>query len=289
MEYGLHLLVLIALYGALATSLDLVAGHAGRITLSQAAFYGLGAYASALLAVRAGWPFLAGALVGVIVAAVLSLCVSIPSLRLRDDAFVLATFAFQMIVFSVLNNWTELTRGPLGIPGIPRPRILGWRADSTGELALLAAGILILTRLVVSRLAGSPFGRVLRALRENESWAQALGKDTLRCKASAFAVSAGLAALAGSLWAHYVTYVDPFGFTFMESVLILSMVVLGGAASSWGPLIGAAMLVLLPEALRLLGLSNAAAANLRQIAYGLLLVLMMRFRPRGLAGRYELR
>lgn len=289
MEYGLHLLVLIALYGSLATSLDLVAGHAGRITLSQAAFYGLGAYASALLTVTAGWPFLAGALLGMVLAAVLSLCVSIPSLRLRDDAFVLATFAFQMIVFSVLNNWTELTRGPLGIPGIPRPLILGWKADSAGELALLAAGLLIVTRLVVSRLAASPFGRVLRALRENESWAQALGKDTLRCKASAFAISACLAALAGSLWAHYVTYVDPFGFTFLESVLILSMVVLGGAASPWGPLVGAAMLVLLPEALRLLGLSNAAAANLRQIAYGLLLVLMMRFRPRGLAGRYELR
>jgi branched-chain amino acid transport system permease protein len=126
MEYLLHILVLIGIYSTVALSLDLLAGHTGLLSIAQAAFYGLGAYTSALLAVQSGVPFLIGMLAGMETAALVSLVVSVPSLRLHDDYFVIATFGFQIILFNILNNWIDLTRGPLGIPGIPQPAVIGW-------------------------------------------------------------------------------------------------------------------------------------------------------------------
>lgn len=286
MEYFLHILILIGIYTILAVSLDLLAGHAGLLSIAHAAFYGLGAYTSALLAVHTGAPFLVGIFVGMAVATLVSLVVSLPSLRLHDDYFVIATFGFQMILFSVFNNWMDVTRGPLGIPGIPQPSIFGWTLQSHSGFVVLAALLATFAYVVVGRISTSPFGRVLRAIRENEVFAQALGKNTLRFKVTAFAVSAALAASAGSLYAHYITYIDPTSFTVMESILVISMVIIGGAGSPWGPLIGAVVLVTLPEALRFVGLPSSVAANLRQIFYGTLLVVMMMVRPRGLVGHY---
>jgi branched-chain amino acid transport system permease protein len=286
MEYLLHILVLIGIYSTLALSLDLLAGHTGLLSIAQAAFYGLGAYTSALLAVELGAPFLIGVLAGMGVAALVSLVVSIPSLRLHDDYFVIATFGFQIILFSILNNWIDLTRGPLGIPGIPQPAVIGWTIRSPGGFVVLAAFLTTFAYFVVRRIETSPFGRVLRAIREDEIVGQAMGKDTVFFKVIAFAVSAALAASAGSLYAHYITFIDPTSFTVTESILVISMVIIGGAGSRWGPLIGAAILVTLPEALRFIGLPSSVAANLRQIIYGALLVIMMMVRPRGLVGKY---
>jgi len=286
MEYLGHVLVLVAIYTLLAASLDLLAGQTGILSIAHAAFYGLGAYASALLAVRLGAPFIVGLLAGMVVAVLVSFVVSLPSLRLHGDYFVVATFGFQMIVYSVFNNWMGLTNGPLGIPGIPQPVIFGWRVTSQLDFLTLAAVLAGLAYFVVWRITTSPFGRVLHAIREDEVFAQALGKNTLRFKVTAFAVSGALAASAGSLYAHYITYIDPTSFTVMESILVISMVIIGGAGSPWGPLVGAVVLVTLPEALRFVGFPSSVAANLRQIVYGALLVIMMMFRPRGLVGRY---
>jgi branched-chain amino acid transport system permease protein len=221
-----------------------------------------------------------------VVACFVSFVVSLPSLRLHDDYFVIATFGFQMILFSIFNNWMDLTRGPLGIPGIPQPVIFGWHVSSHWDFLVLSAIFAYFAYFVVTRLSSSPFGRVLHAIREDEVFAQALGKNTLGFKVTAFAVSAALAASAGSLYAHYITYIDPTSFTVMESILVISMVIIGGAGSPWGPLIGAVVLVTLPEALRFVGLPSSVAANLRQIFYGTLLVVMMMVRPRGLVGHY---
>jgi branched-chain amino acid transport system permease protein len=286
MDYLLHILTLFALYTVLVVSLDLIAGHTGLLSLAHAAFYGLGAYTSALLAVHWGAPFLVGILIGMIVAAGVSFVVSLPSLRLHDDYFVIATFGFQMILFSIFNNWMDITRGPLGIPGIPRPVIFGWAIQSHVGFVVLALVLAAFAYLVVGLITSSPFGRVLRGVREDEVFTKSLGKNPLRFKVTAFAVSAALAASAGSLYAHYITFIDPTSFTLMESILVVSMVIIGGAGSRWGPLIGAMVLVGLPEALRFIGLPNSVAANLRQIIYGALLVLMMMFRPRGLVGKY---
>ncbi len=286
MEYVLHVLVLIGVYTALAKSLDLLVGQTGLLSIAHAAFFGLGAYTSALLAVRLGVPFLFGALAGMAVAALASFLVSLPSLRMHDDYFVIATFGFQMIFFSIFNNWIDLTRGPLGIPDIPRPSVLGWTIQSHGGFVVMSTALAVLACTVVARIAASPFGRVLRAIREDEVFAEAFGKSTLRFKATAFAVSAALAAAAGSLYASYMSFIDPTSFTVTESILVISMVIIGGAGSLWGPFVGAAVLVTLPEALRFLGLPSSIAANLREILYGGLLVVMMMKRPRGLLGQY---
>jgi len=286
MDYVIHIAVIACLYSVLAVSLDLLVGRTGLLSIAHAAFYGLGAYTSALLAVHFGVSFVVGVLLGMTVAALISFVVSLPSLRLHDDYFVIATFGFQMILFSVFNNWMKLTRGPLGIPGIPQPVIFGWHVDSHLEFLALAAAFACFAYFVVWRLTSSPFGRVLHAIREDEVFANAHGKNSLYFKVTAFAVSAALAAMAGSLYAHYITYIDPTSFTVMESILVISMVIIGGAGSTWGPLVGAIVLVALPEALRFIGLPSAVAANLRQIIYGSLLVIMMMFRPRGLVGKY---
>jgi len=286
MEYLLHIFIIVAIYTILAVSLDLLCGQSGFLSLAQAAFYALGAYTSALLAVRYCISFPAGVLAGMTVAVLISFVVSLPSLRLQDDYFIIATFGFQMILFSVFNNWLELTRGPMGIPGIPQPVIFSWHITSHLDFLILAAAFACFAYFVVYRLTSSPFGRVLHAIREDEVFAKAHGKNTLRFKVTAFAVSAALAASAGSLYASYITYIDPTSFTVMESILIISMVIIGGAGSLWGPLIGAFVLVTLPEALRFVGLPDAIAANVRQIIYGSLLVIMMMFRPRGLVGKY---
>ena len=289
MDYFFNILIFIGIYIVLAVSLDLVAGQIGILSIAHAGFYGLGAYTSALLTVYVKTPFLGGVFLGMTIAALVSLIVSLPSLRLHEDYFVIATFGFQIILFSIFNNWVNVTRGPLGIPGIPAPSILGWTFDSPTEFVVLTAIWAGCSYLIVRRLAASPFGRVLRAIREDEIFAQAMGKNTLRFKVTAFAVSAALAASAGSLYAHFITYIDPSSFTVMESILVISMVIIGGADSPWGPVIGALILVTFPELLRFVGLPNAVAANLRQIFYGLLLVIMMMTRPSGLLGRYRFR
>jgi branched-chain amino acid transport system permease protein len=287
MVYVEHILILICIYSILATSLDLLAGHTGLLSVSHAAFYGLGAYASALMTVQLGASFLLGVLVGIGVALVGSLVVSFSSLRLQDDYFVIATFGLQVIIFSMFNNWTSLTQGTAGIPGIPQPVILGWVVKSQTVFLAVSAAFAVFAFLIIGLISSSPFGRVLRAIREDEVLAKAFGKNTFRFKLTVFAVSAALAAMAGSLYAHYVTFIDPSTFTVMESILVISMVIIGGAGSRWGPIIGAIVLVTLPEILRLLGLPIPVAANLRQIIYGSLLVVMMIFRPRGLVGKYS--
>ena len=237
MHYLQHILILAAIYTVLAISLDLLAGHTGLLSIAHAAFYGIGAYSAALLATIYHLPFFVGILAGMLFACLVSFVVSLPSLRLHDDYFVIATFGFQMILFSIFNNWMDMTRGSLGIPGIPQPVIFGWHIDSHREYLVLALAFALLAFLVVNRISSSQFGRVLHAIREDEVFAKSLGKNTLRFKVTAFAVSAALAASAGSLYAHYITYIDPTSFTVMESILVISMVITGGAGSKWGPVI----------------------------------------------------
>lgn len=285
MDYFFHIFTLFGIYTVLSISLDLLAGQTRLLALSHAAFYGLGAYTSSLMSIHFSFSFFTSVSIGVAIAALSSLFVSLPSLRLHKDYFVITTFGFQMILFSIFNNWIEVTRGPLGVTGIPQPRIFYWTIQSPFTFAILSSIFATFAYVIVSRLSSSPFGRALRAIREDEIFAQSLGKNTLRFKVTAFAVSAGLAASAGSLYAHYITYIDPTSFSITESVLVISMVIVGGAGSKWGPLVGAAVLVSLPEALRFLGFPGSVAANLRQIIYGVLLVVIMMARPYGLAGR----
>jgi branched-chain amino acid transport system permease protein len=286
MEYLLHILVLIGIYTILSVSLNLIAGYTGLISIAHAAFYGIGAYVAALMALNLHSPFLVNIVCAVILCGLLGALVGIPSLRIRDDYFVIATFAFQVITFSVLNNWVSLTGGPMGIPGIPQPTIFGIEISSNIRFLVIVGLLCVLILWISSRVVSSPFGRVLKAIREDEVFTQATGKNVASYKVLIFVIGAGMAAAAGVLYAYYISFIDPTSFTVMESIFIISIVIIGGAGSRWGPVMGAALLVVLPELLRFIGLPSSVAANLRQIIYGGLLLLFMMWRPKGLLGEY---
>lgn len=287
MDYAVHILVLIGIYAILSTSLNLIAGYTGLLSIAHAAFYGVGAYVVALMALKLNSPFVVNIICAIIVSGLLGALVGVPSLRIRDDYFVIATFAFQVIAFSVFNNWVSFTGGPMGLPGIPQPVILGWRISSHFDFLLLVGCFCGLTFCVTYRMVNSPFGRVLKAIREDEVFALAAGKNVAKYKMLIFAIGASMAATAGCLYAHYISFIDPTSFTVMESIFIISIVIVGGAGSLSGPVIGAVVLVTLPEFLRFIGLPSALAANIRQILYGGLLVAFMMWRPQGLLGEYS--
>lgn len=289
MAYLLHILILINIYIIIAISLNLIAGYTGILSIAHAAFYGVGAYVAALLAVNYGTPFLLNLIVAMVMAGAVAAVVAFPSLRIHDDYLVIATFGFQMILFSIFNNWGGLTRGPLGIPGIPQPNIFGFAITSHVEYLALSGVCALAVYFFAKRVIESPFGRVLKAIREDEIFTQALGKNVTRYKILVFVMGGALVAIAGALYAHYVTFIDPTSFTILESIFMISIVIVGGAGSLKGSVVGAAVLIVLPEMLRFLGMPNAIAANMRQIIYGALLVVMMIFRPKGLVGEYELK
>jgi branched-chain amino acid transport system permease protein len=286
MEYILHILILICIYVILSLSLNLLVGYTGILSIAHAAFYGVGAYVAALMALRLETPFLLNIILAFIAAGILGAIVGIPSLRLRDDYFVIATFAFQIIIFSILNNLVEFTGGPLGLPGIPQPNIFGYEITTHIEFLILAFVLAGLVYWITSRIVESPFGRLLKSIREDEVFVKATGRDVASAKVKIFIISASLASFAGVIYATYITYIDPTSFTVMESIFIISIVIIGGAANLKGSILGAAFLVALPELLRFIGLPNAIAANVRQILYGALLVIMMMWRPQGFLGEY---
>lgn len=288
MNYLLHILIMMSIYTVLSLSLNLPVGYAGLLSLAQAAFYGIGAYAATLFMVQSGINFFAALGFAVMLSAILSLLVSYPSIRLKGDYFILASLAFQVIVFAVLYNWIDVTRGPYGIPGIPRPAMFGFVFNSLPKFFALSGSIAIAIVLITNRLYSSSFGLVLKAIREDELSAISLGKNIRKFKMLAFAISSGIAAIAGSLFAVYMTYIDPTSFTLDESIFILSIVLVGGSGNLKGSLAGTILMILLPEGLRFLGIPDSLAPNVRQIIYALVLIILMRFRPQGILGEFKL-
>lgn len=289
MAYLVHILIIINIYIIVGLSLNLIAGYSGLLSVSHAGFYGVGAYAAALLALNFHVNFLFGIAAGIIAATILGFAIGYPSLSFRDDFFVIATLGFQMILFDVMNNWMGLTNGPLGLPGIPQPVILGFQITTHLSFFILTLLFALLVYYVCRRLVNSPFGNVLRGMREDEIFAASLGKNVNLYKIVIFAVGSGLVAIGGALYAYYITFIDPTSFTVAESIFMLSIVIVGGSGRLGGSIIGAIILVTLPEALRFIGLPNAIAANLRQIFYGGLLVAFMMFRPKGIWGEFSFR
>ena len=287
MEYFLHILVITGIYVILTLSLNLVVGYTGLAALGHAAFSCVGAYTSSLLALKYGLSPWLGLLIGACVAAVLGAVVGAPSLRLKGDYLALATFGLGVIVYSIAKNWVAVTRGPMGLPGIPGFSIFGGEISAVWSYLILVAVFVVLTYLVMHRIVSSPFGRILRAIRDDEIAALAMGKNVNKYKIIVFVVGAFFAGIAGSLYAHYITFIDPSSFTVMESIAILLMVVFGGMGSLGGSFVGAAILVIFPEMLRFLGMPSSVAAPLRQMIYGLLLIVLMLKRPQGVLGTYK--
>jgi len=287
MEYLIHILIIACIYIILTISLNLIVGYTGLAALGHIAFACVGAYTSALLALNFGVSPWIGLLIGAVLASILGLIIGFPSLRLKGDYLALATFGLGIIVYSVAKNWVSLTRGPMGLPGIPGFSIFGWEISNVWSYLLLVLVFVFITYTVIRNIVSSPFGRVLKGIREDELATMAMGKDITRYKLIVFIVGAFFAGIAGSLYAHYITFIDPSSFTVMESITVLLMVVFGGMASLKGSFIGASVLVIFPEILRFLGMPSSVAAPLRQMIYGLLLIILMIFRPQGLMGRYR--
>lgn len=287
MNYILHLLIMINIYLILAFSLNLLVGYTGLLSIAHAAFYGIGAYISTLFVMKLGINFFIAIPLTIILAMLLSLLVSVPSIRLKGDYFILATLGFQAVIYGILYNWVSVTRGPYGIPGIPRPEIFGFRFGNIPSYFILSTTFAVLVFFVFRQMILAPFGRTLKAIREDETVALGLGKNVVKFKKVSFAISAGMAAIAGALYAGYMTYIDPTSFTIYESIFILSMILIGGTGNIKGSVVGVILVILIPEMLRFLGLPQSIAANARQMIYGLLLVILMYFRPQGIAGEYK--
>lgn len=275
MEYILHLLIFILIYILLSQSLGLAAGYSGLISLAHAGFYGVGAYTSALLTVNFGLSFLVTLPLAMLFCGITAIIVSTISLRTVDDYFIIITLGIQVVIFSIMNNWQSLTRGPLGIPGIPSIKILGFSFDDKFSFLLLSLFFVGIVWFLLNNISRSPFGRVLIALSEDEIFTKSLGKDVYKAKVISFTISAMFASIAGVLYAHYISYIDPTSFTIHESIFILSIVIIGGMRNLWKIALAAAFLVLLPEALRFVGMPNNIAANMRQIIYGVILILVI--------------
>lgn len=276
------------IYILLILSANLPTGLANLLSICQAAFYGIGAYFSAYFLLHWNLPFVVVALAVMILTGICSLVVSFAATRLKGDYFVLATLAFQMIVFTVLYNWTDVTSGPYGIAGIPSIKLFGIIAVS-GVLGyfLLSTAVMLIVVFLFGNIKSSPYGRVLNAIRNDELAVLSMGRNPVKFKNWAFFLSAAFSSLAGLLYASYISYIDPTSFTIDESIFILTALFIGGTGNVKGPIAGALFVVIVPEILRFVGLPNAVEANLRQIIYGLTLVLVMFFSPQGLWGKTQ--
>ena len=286
MEYVFHILIMLNIYIMLVLSANLTIGMANLLTMCQAAFYGIGAYIGTFFLMKFHLPFIVIVAVVSLVTGLFSFLVSYASLKLKGDYFVLATMGFQLIVYTILYNWISLTQGPYGIPGIPGIRLLGiWELSGVYSYLAVSLVLAVVVILLFNNLHDSPYGRTLKAIKADEVMVQSMGRDTTVAKSRAFFISAAVAGVAGVLYASYVSYIDPTSFTLNESIFIISALFIGGIGNVKGPVFGALFVVLLPEILRFVGLPDAIAANLRQVIYGLSLVLVVFFRPQGLFGK----
>lgn len=292
MEYFIHLAILVSIYAILALSLNLVVGYTGILSVTHAAFFGLGAYATAIVSTVYHLNFFVSLLIGILLAGFIAFLIGAVLNRFRGDFVALGSVGFNVIVWSIFLNWQSLTRGPLGIPGIGRPEFRIWNIEysftSNLSFLILVSVFLLLIFLAARFIVRSSFGRALKAIREDEEALEVFGYRALHYKLAIFVMGAGMAAVAGSLFAAYITFIDPSSFTLNESIFLLAVVILGGLASNRGAVLGAALLILLPEALRFIGFPSDIAAQMRQFVYGVLLVLLMLYRPQGLVGEYKL-
>lgn len=287
MNYVLHLLVMFEIYLILALAMNLLAGYTGLLSLSQAAFYGIGAYVAALLLTKVGVSFPLALLAAILFNVIACLPVIWFSIKLRDLFFVLATMAWQIIVFALLYNWVDLTNGPYGITAIPKPSLFGLSFNTLPEFALMGGGIGLLTFLFFLGLHRTPLSRLFQGVRDDQLVLMSFGKKPSHFKGLAIMLSSGTSGIAGVLFASYFSYIDPSSFTLDESILIISMVLIGGLGTVKGSAAGAAFYVSLPEVLRFFEIPDTVAANLRMMIYALLLILIVLYRPYGFFGKYQ--
>ena len=284
MDYLLHLVVMVLIFASLTASLDLMIGHAGILSFAHASFYGVGAYATAILTVYAGLDWFPAMILAFVIGALAAALIGIPTLRLGGDYFILALFGFTLIVTSLIINMEWLTNGPFGIRGVPRPSIGKLQVPSGFGMVAFTAAVVALIFFVHWRFVTSPMRAALHAIRDDEAVAMALGIDVVRTKIVVFALGGGFAALTGALAAFYFRFVTAESYGLPTIILLWAMLFVGGNCSLWGALVGPAVLMLFPEIFRFVGGQGWDIAHIQEAMYGLLLILLMMFRPQGLVG-----
>ncbi len=274
-SYYLNVLVFVGIYSLITIGLSLLMGYTGQISLGHAAFFGLGAYTSGVLSTKFGVsPWLA-LLAGIFVTGGIAFLIAAPALKLKGHYLAMATLAFGYIVFIVFNQASSLTGGPSGFGQIPRFRLGNFLLRSDVHYYYLVWTLVIVVLLVSLNIIHSRVGRALRSIHEGELIANIMGVNTAKYKIQIFVLSAVYASLAGSLYAHFITFLNPTPFGFHFSIVLVAMVAVGGMASVWGAMIGAALLTILPEYLR-------AFQDYDILIYGSILLLIMMFLPQGL-------
>jgi branched-chain amino acid transport system permease protein len=286
--YVVNLLVLISINAILAVTLNFILGYAGIFSIAHALFFGIGAYAATFAAMKLGADFVSATAFGMLLAALISLALALPALRVRGEYFVAASLGLQMFAITVFTEWKSVTGGIGGLTNIPPARILGFELTEPAHFLVLSLACLAAIIVIIRALVRSSFGRSLKALRDDEVAASAFGKNVAVIKTTAVVVSSALAAIAGSLYAFYLSFINVESFVLETSIQLMAMVIIGGTATLFGPVIGAILILLLPAGLSYIPyLPATEIGSIQQIIYGLAMVLLMIFRPGGLWGYQE--
>lgn len=284
LAYTENVIILLGIGIILAWSLNVMVGYSGIFSVMQAVFYGIGAYASAQFAFHVSTDFILAAIVAMCASGFVAFVTAVPVLRVREEYYVVASIGFQMVASTVFITWQGATGGMGGLVGIPEPTLFGAPVSGTVPYLALTIGCVCLVLAALSWLLAGPFGRALKALRDDEVAAAALGKRPVSLRLAATAISGALAGLGGTLYAFYVSFVNPDSFTLDYSVLLVAMVVIGGAGSLVGPVLGAIFITVFPALLTFVNLPSHILGPVEQIVYGSVIVLLMLFLPEGLVG-----
>lgn len=285
LNFFLLIVIYSGIYALMALGQNMITGYAGILGLCQAGFFAIGSYCTAILMTTCGWSFWATLPISALLSALLGVLIGLPTLRLKGDYLAIATLGFAEIVRTVINNWDSLTKGPNGINRIPKASFFGLVIKSKFAYILLIWIIVFLCYLFFQRIAKSRMGRALEAIREDEIAAASMGINVTKYKVWAFALGAAAAGIAGSLQALYIGSVMPGTYVFMVSIMALCMVVLGGMGNFKAVILGAFIIQLISYFPQLVGLSSIIPAQAKQILFGLILVIMMIYRPQGILGR----
>lgn len=277
-QYLIRVFIMIGIYSLLGLGLNLLTGYTGQVSLGHAGFFAIGAYTSALLSIHLHLNFIPAFLISAVLTGLCGLLLGLPTMRLSGSYLTIVTLGFGEIVKMVLLNWSSVTNGPMGIKNIPKPQLFGQELTlANGGMYYLMLVLILLVSLLCVVIIHSRTGRAFIAIKDDELAATMMGIRTSHFKILSFVFSAGIAGLAGAFYAPVIGYIDPNTFTFDVSTLIISIVILGGMGTMRGIYLGAAILIAFPEIARFL-------MDWRFVVYGLVLVVMMRFRPQGLLG-----
>lgn len=275
-QYWIHIIDIIGIYSILSLGLNILVGFTGQLSLGHAAFFGISAYTSAILAIRLHFPFLICILAAVVVSAFFGLILSYPCLRLKGIYLAITTIGFGQIMYTVFVEWRGLTHGPMGLTGIPSPKIGNIVFDNSTYYYYIILLCFLLALLVALRINNSHIGRSMKSIRDDEMAAETCGVDIARYKMIGFVISAAFAGMSGSLYAHYLNFISPDSFTFDFSTQMLIMILIGGVGSIPGSVIGAIVVTFIPEILR-------DFKMYQMVIYGAILVLILIFLPDGLS------